>query len=147
MEEFKDCQPQDGPVGGRHPRHPPVLAAGVEFRVERGLLGLHALHERPGEIHERGSAESALEEPFNLLQSFEMLLLRAGVRLELIERLKGDLTGSAAAGHGDGNAGVMRRSRQEPVGPEPERPGSEIMSEIISMAAAAHSAPLLPPPA
>jgi hypothetical protein len=38
-----------------------------------------------------------------MLEAFE--IVRTGVRLDLVERLKGDLTGSAAAGHGDGNAG------------------------------------------
>ena len=93
MQEFKYGDPQHGPIGGRHPRDPPVVCQTVERGVEAHLLLLHSLHQRLRKIDERLDTEMAGQKPV------EMFGGRDWVGLDLIQRLKGDLTGSTAAGH------------------------------------------------
>jgi hypothetical protein len=93
VEELERGDPQHRPVGRGHPRHPPVLAAGVELRVDRRSLRQHPFHDRAGEVDERGRPQPALQE------ALEPLRAALRIHLELVERLQGDLAGAAAAGH------------------------------------------------
>ena len=103
-----------------------MLGPAVEQGVEFDPAVVDAGDEPLREVDQARMAEAGRDETVDVGGD------RSGVHVQTIERLEGDLTGTGTAGclHGVGSADA--------------RGVSMARSEIISSAAVAHSAPLLP---
>ena len=89
-------QPQDVPVGGRHPLQAPMGGGLLEQGVQLLPMLPHAGHQLPREAAEVVAPQAALDELIAHRR------VAAGIQVVLVEDLEGDFPGSAAAGHGEG---------------------------------------------
>ena len=93
MQQFKEGNAEDGPVGSRHPGHAPMGGTGLKPTIDIGLLPNHTLHQQARKGHERRAAQPAGQEAFYILKR------RGGIGVPLVEHLHGNFTGTGTAGH------------------------------------------------